>query len=211
MTGIIDTNGGLTIISGPQPYAIETYSYGINNLGQVVGNYEHDPAGLTPYIYSGGTLTTLSIGTAGFVFPQGINDSSVIVGYSYTNPTFQPVTAFIYSNGTTNSFSVPGASYTQAFGINDAGDIVGNYQAGLNSSAGFLDVNGVLTTIDVPGASSTTAYGINDAGDIVGSFADPSGTFGFLATPAAATAPEPVSLALLSLGFVGLAVLRPRG
>jgi probable HAF family extracellular repeat protein len=208
LTGFIDTNGTFTTISGPQPFAIETYAYGINNLGQVVGNYEHDPVGLTPYIYSGGTLTTLPSFPAGP--PRGINDSGEIVGYYNTDPLIQPPIAFIYSNGTTASFSVPGASSTQAFGVNNAGEIVGGYPTSFTSSAGFLYVNDALTTIDVPGASSTTAYGINDAGDIVGSFVDPSGTVGFLAMPVAAAAPEPVSVALLSVGFAGLAVLRRR-
>jgi hypothetical protein len=65
----------------------------------------------------------------------------------------------------------------------------------------------------VPGAINTFASGINDAGQIVGVFFI-NGTVGhgFLATPTAASVPEPSTLTLLSvgMGLIVLCVMRRR-
>jgi probable HAF family extracellular repeat protein len=101
---------------------------------------------------------------------------------------------------------VPRATLTQATGINGRGQIVGFFTDSSGVIHGFLDTNGSITAISVPGSLSTVAQSINDLGQIVG-FDDFGGVQGaFLATPANA-AREPSSLALITIGLVGLGLI----
>src|SRR5580765_7177892 len=51
--------------------------YGINNLGQVVGNN----GGSSGFLDTGGTFTSIAVPSAVLTVPWDINDSSAIVGY----------------------------------------------------------------------------------------------------------------------------------
>ncbi|GJG89550.1 hypothetical protein tb265_47310 [Gemmatimonadetes bacterium T265] len=64
-----------------------------------------------------------------------------------------------------------------------------------------------VTAIGVPGAVNTSTSGINAAAQIVGEYNDAAGVHGFLATPAAATVPEPGALALVAAGLGVLGVV----
>ncbi len=99
-------------------------AYGINDLGQIVGNYTDSSGEVHGFIDNGGTYTTLHdpLGAKG-TFAQGINDAGQIVGY------------YIDSSGTMHGFLYSGGTYTtiddalgtehQLYGINNAGQIAG--------------------------------------------------------------------------------------
>lgn len=166
---------------GVGPYG--TVFYGINDIGQVVGDYWDGSVG-HGFLYSAGTYTTLSdpLGTATFAF--GINNLGQVVG-KYFNGSGAHI--FIYSGGTYTTLNDPygagGSLGTNVLGINDSDQIVGSYLDSGGVRHGFLYNNGSYTTLDDPlaGAIGTEANGINDAGQIVGEYWDSNNVLhGFL-------------------------------
>lgn len=165
--GFIWNNGTFTKLSFPGSNA--TVATGINNGGQIVGNYT--TVALTPqksngFIYNGSTFTTLNVSGAVLTQPKGINNSGQVVGY-FESPAAS-AHGFLYSGGTFTTFDYPGATYTNFQSINDSGTITG--VAGI-SGAGvcFVYSAGVFTPIN------TSAYpnyfcnsaAINNSGQMV--------------------------------------------
>jgi probable HAF family extracellular repeat protein len=157
------------------------FAYGINNSGQIVGDYLVGSR-YRGFLYTGGSFTTIPDIPGGFtVGAQGINDSGQIVG-GYEGSSSRR--SFLYTGGSFTRINVPGATEAPiANGINDSGQIVGTYSdfvcsvgkvplACSGGEHGFLDTGGSFTTIDFPGAESTFAVGINDSGQIVGHYYD---------------------------------------
>jgi hypothetical protein len=104
-----------TTIPTPPGDTVEPY-LGINNTGQIVGNYLNSSGGYQPYIYNiySGILTPISVPAAysSNILAGGINDSGQIVGvYGLIGgtPTLQ---GFSYSGGTFTTINVPGDAYT---------------------------------------------------------------------------------------------------
>jgi probable HAF family extracellular repeat protein len=160
------------------PGAIYTAPTGINDKGEVVGNYETSGK-VYGFLLSNGSFTTISCpnqqtGT----FAVGINDNGVVVGYygrDYKN------FGFVYVNGVCQNLDEFNGSTAYASGINNAGHIVGYYYVGTDVTHGFLLQNGAYTDISVPNSTSTNAFGINATGDISGTYTDSSGgQHGFL-------------------------------
>jgi probable HAF family extracellular repeat protein len=183
----------------------------INAAGQLVGFANQLRSELPrAFLYSGGKMTDLGVlntpGTVGsYSAPAGINSSGQVVGLSGGH-------AFLYSGGKMTDLGAPrGNGGFTPTGINDAGQIVGASgrpggisHAFLYSGGQWTDLNSVL--VASKGWLLLDARGINDRGQIVGLATPPGGggPHGYLLTPAA-TAPEPTSLALLSVGALGLA------
>ena len=61
------------------PGSGNTYAYGINNSGQIVG-YFQDAGGYHGFVDTGGRFTTIDVPGAYFTLAYGINDSGQIVG-----------------------------------------------------------------------------------------------------------------------------------
>jgi probable HAF family extracellular repeat protein len=155
-----------------------TYAYGINNAGQVVG--WDGPTGNITYgfLYSGGNFTNFSIpSVASQTVALGINSTGQIVGYGDIVSGSGQVAneGFIYNGSTVDVLKVPGATDTVAEGINSSGEIVGYWDKGSGTNpSGFIYKNGVYTVINVPGSTSTQLKAINDLGQIVGVYLDAS-------------------------------------
>jgi probable HAF family extracellular repeat protein len=64
------------------PGAASTYAYGINNSGQVVGNYLVHNIDDHGFLYSAGNFTTIDFAGAYITQPYGINDRGEIVGFT---------------------------------------------------------------------------------------------------------------------------------
>ena len=194
------------------PNAIGTDATGINDNGEIVGDWSGS-SGEAGFIYSAGSFTNTSI-TDGSVFTAlyGVNDSGVISGYTQT-----PAAGFLYSSGTFAPINYPGASRTVVQGINDSGEVVGFYTLD-GSTWGFIYSDGTYTSIAYPGSSQTDLFGISNNGEIVGSYTCSSGLCpfsdpAFYAVPTQngysfqtidAPTPEPASALLIGGGLAAL-------
>jgi probable HAF family extracellular repeat protein len=115
---------GSEMIRGAHAMPVYTYTtlatgaeaLGINDLGQIVGDYDSHG-----FLYSGGTYITLDDPLAkGFTSAYDINNLGQIVGF-YSNLSGQH--GFLNSGGTYITLDDPlaGAGGTVATGINDSG------------------------------------------------------------------------------------------
>jgi probable HAF family extracellular repeat protein len=238
--GFFDDNGTFTTIDDPNatgtpPLCVHgsgttslpcpmTEPLGINNSGQLAGNYYNGTV-YNGFFDSGGIgcltaacFTSISdpLGAEG-TYVEGVNDAGEMVGVYIDGAGGHH--GFLYSGGTFMTIDDPlgtgvtGASpYTVLDGINNLDQIVGFYVNG-GGIGGFSYSGGVYTAIDDPSAIMTNAdegiapVGINDAGQISGEFTPAAGQEnGFIATPT----PEPTTLALLFVGFLGMVGYRIR-
>ena len=62
------------------PGAIRTEAYGINDAGQIVGNYQDASAATHGFLYTAGIFTSLDVPGALTTYAQGINNRGQIVG-----------------------------------------------------------------------------------------------------------------------------------
>jgi hypothetical protein len=138
---------------------------GINNSGQIIGQYTDSAGNYHGYVLSDGNFKAINVPFQGAVNtdPQCINDEGDIVGL--WGPSLQQ--GFEETGGVYSVIQFPGATITFPFGINDSGDVVGVY-IGEGTNLGFELSGGVYTTIQVPGSSATFATAINNSGEIVG-------------------------------------------
>ena len=165
---------------------------GINDVGQIVGSFQHSSGTTHSFLYNpnGGTYTSVDA-VAPDTEALGINDAGQIVG-DYRDNT-GAIHGFLLINGLhatiddplANPLSLGPNAFTIASGINNAGLVVGSFGILGTANHGFLynPNGGTFTTLDDPlaGARGTVAYGINDAGEIVGSYYDASNrAHGFL-------------------------------
>jgi probable HAF family extracellular repeat protein len=162
------------------PGALNTDPKGLNDSGQIVGNFT---SGGTDhgFLYSNGVFSQIDVPGAVETEAWGINNSGQIVGFFSDNSGTDH--GFLYSGGNFTNLDVPGKTFTQPRGINETGQIVGDFFDG-TTFQGFVYMNGNFTTIDISGSLLTEANGINASGQIVGYSEDNTGFFhGFLATP----------------------------
>jgi uncharacterized membrane protein len=196
-----DRTGKCTIIDFPE--ANLTEAAGVNDAGQVVGDYRDANTGIFHgFLWDAGQFLTIDVPFSGArsTAPSGINNVGQIVGFYFDNnatPSFPNghVHGFLYDNGIFTSFDFPDAVETLAFDINDSGQIVGVFSSDPTSSIArsFVLDDGAFTTFDVPfpGVLFTQVRGINNQGQIVGRYVennpdDPVNPFlsqGFVASP----------------------------
>lgn len=166
------------------PGASDTFVFGVNDAGQMVGHY-YDASGQHGFSLSGGSFSTIDFPGASVTVANGINDTGQTVGYYRDGSMYR---GFLLTSGSFSTIDYPGAEATFVFKINDTGQIVGWYDdwvSGVPSSGvphGFSLTGSSFSTIDFPGALDTHAYGINDTGQIVGEYGDVSGDHGYLLT-----------------------------
>jgi probable HAF family extracellular repeat protein len=160
------------------PGSISTTPRGINNKGDVVGNYQNS-SGVFGFVFSSGDYTTVSCpGATQGTYAQGINDNGVIVGYYSTD---RKNYGFVYANGKCKRLPDFNGSAVSASAINNAGVIVGSYFVATDVTHGFELKDGKYTDISAPNSHTTAAVGINAAGVVSGSYYDASGAeYGFL-------------------------------
>jgi probable HAF family extracellular repeat protein len=158
--------------------ASRAHANGINNAGQVVGEFGFGTQATLAYLWSPNapeqTISSVTNpGSNAIDKAYGVNDAGQVVGVDL--PFGEK--GFVWQNGSFSFLKVPGASATEAHGINNAGTIVGTAD-----SHGFLDANGQFSTIDVSGATATDPMAINTSGTIAGSYNDGAHWHGFIDT-----------------------------
>src|SRR5436190_8143430 len=116
-----------------------TFANGINDAGQIVGQFRDASNFAHGFLLSGGVFTALddpSAARAGGTFANGINGSGQVVG-SFQGTDFR-VHGFLLSGGIFSTIDGPSAPViTDAAGINNQGQIVGTYNDG-SREHGFL-------------------------------------------------------------------------
>lgn len=203
-----ETMTGLGTLGGSVSYA-----YGINNKGEIVGGADTGSQHHA-FVWKDNIMTDLKTLGGTWSEAHDINEASQIAGVSEISDGFWR--AFLYQNGSMQDLGTLGGDISWAIEINNLGQIVGysdliagndlsdfsDYRACLWENGGRVDLN---TLIDENfGWNLFSAYGINDLGQIVGEGIINGQTHAFLLTPV----PEPMTLAMLALG--GLGVLNRR-
>lgn len=132
--GFLDVGGVFSTVNFPG--GVGTHANGINNMGEIVGQYKNTLSGPHHgFLDNGGTFTTITPPGAVDTIATDINNFGDIVG-TYKTATGQ--FGFLDSGGTFSDIQPPGALATLAAGINDQGDIVGFYEDQNEVIHGFL-------------------------------------------------------------------------
>ena len=123
-----------------------TEAFGINDAGQIVGNYFDSSGTEHGFLYSGGTYTTLNDPLGDRLAPSRrasmtwARSSGTYVDSSGTQH------GFLYSGGTYTTIDDALGSSTTSTGINNAGQIVGYYTDSSGTLHGFLATPPATTT-----------------------------------------------------------------
>jgi hypothetical protein len=152
------------------PKVPEQAAFGVNDAGQIVGDYIDSAGGYHGWKLTGGKFSTIDVPFAGAAATgaNGINDSGEIAGGWDGSGVTQHGFTLIGTSYT--SFDYPGAVATWAWSLNNKGDIVGYYAVTDNVLHGFVLSGGTYTSLDPPGSVWTVPTGIDDAGDVVGGY-----------------------------------------
>jgi probable HAF family extracellular repeat protein len=170
------------------PGATYTQPTGINNLGQVVGEYQDAAGRFHGFLWQRGRFANVDLPGAAATSATAINDRGQIVGLRIDDLTAQPpvVRGFLLDKGRSTTIDPSGAPITFAFGLNNRGQIVGFTIAdpAVAGFRGFLlakGAGGPAAEIRVPGATSTSVSAINDLGQLVGAYGNPNASPGWMA------------------------------
>jgi uncharacterized membrane protein len=139
--GFLLDRGRYRTIAAPDP-GVELYPLGVNNRGQISGEYVRVGPDAIPDSESGfvrdqrGRTTVLDVPGAKGTEAVKINDRGQVVGQLRTDVTVPPADdpgtgGFLLAKSVKGPFTrvgFPGAPRSIANGLNDRGQIVGNYQ-----------------------------------------------------------------------------------
>jgi uncharacterized membrane protein len=160
------------------PGAVQTYVYGIDTAGDVVGAYVDTNNNVHGFLLSSGIFTVLDVPGATGTAATGINDMGQIVGSTNTD-------SFLYdvATQTFTQFSSSFAnSTTTAYAINNAGTIVGVIAVNHTNGPiyGFELKGTKYAQVAFPKRQVTATYlfSINNLGEAIGqAVAGPSRRF----------------------------------
>jgi hypothetical protein len=229
--GFLLSNGVYTAINPPgvrqvtpsAPYnGGGTSAIGINNNGEIVGEWLPATGPIDGFIYSGGSFTNTAISDSTYSTTlYGVNDSGLISGFEATGTGTND--SFLYNGSTFTPLNFPGATETVVQGLNDSGEAVGFYMMN-GSTMGFTYLSGTYTSVVYPGSDYTALFGVSNNGEITGEYGcAPGGCLfttdpGFYAVPTqsgysfttlADPLPEPGTMLLVG-GVLALGAARRR-
>ncbi len=150
--------GGIQNLSGLAG-ASDSYAYGINSSGTVVGtSYVNGEA--HGVVWNGAASTDLGAG----IFAMGINDSGAVIGRNANGH------AFVLGDGIASDLGVlDGGGWSAAYGINSAGTVVGYGDIGNGQFRGFVwTADGGMTELGTLGGTNSYATAVDSGGDVVG-------------------------------------------
>ena len=168
-----------TSSTGTQTTGVWSITYGMNNLGDVVGVSDKGNGTSGPFVYIRSSGTIVDLGqltdtTTGGVWwiaqATAINDAGQIVGYGYLPgwPKTKVHAAYRYTPGTGKienlSATLPTGDQAVATAINESGDVAGRYSSG-GLWKSFLWMSGTTFSLDLGQLSSghyTQANAISD-------------------------------------------------
>jgi probable HAF family extracellular repeat protein len=214
VVGLYDTDGNTPVFRLPHGFlldkgvfkrikvagAVETRPYGINAVGQIVGEYLDAAGILHGFLMHQGVVSAIDVPGAAATTVRDVDDTGRIVGFSLD--AAGALRGFLRdANGAFTAIDFPGASQTQPFGINNRGQIAGFYVGadidGMRTISAFLLNNGVFSTVEPPDATTprTAVFDINDRGQLAGGYdliihayvRDERGTFTTIDAPGVVT------------------------
>lgn len=162
-----DKSYGFTYTTIDYPGAFYTLALGINNSGQIVGEY-YDLKSMTThgFLDTAGSFTTIDFPGAAVTGNLAINNAGSIVG-RYVDQGGR-IHGWLYQAGTYTSLDYPNASATWAVGINDNNQISGTYRDAASNPHGFQYQAGTFISIDCSGCAFDSGNGINGDAQIGG-------------------------------------------
>jgi uncharacterized membrane protein len=196
--GYMRSKGVFSAIDVPFSGASDTDARGVNNAGDIVGQYA-TPGTAHGFLLSHGTFTSIDVPGAAATLPRSINDEGQMVGFYVvlTGPNSIALHGFLRSadGSVFKQIDDPGAVASGAAGINEPGEIVGAYTTNPVTIAdlvgdddivqhGFLlSADGTtFTSFDYPGALLTAPRGgFSPQGRFVGMFNTGGVEHGFVA------------------------------
>jgi probable HAF family extracellular repeat protein len=165
----------LGVIGGTSA-SLNSYAYGIDDKGQIVGNSQITGGGTDSYayIYNNGSMQNLAVvGSA-----NGINSNGQVVGSGYNNHAF-----IRNSDGTfidLGCLSTYTGTRSSGQAINSSGQVAAYEGTGMGqggTAKAFIWSNGSRQGLGTLGGTGSAAYGINDAGQVVGESATPGDAY----------------------------------
>jgi probable HAF family extracellular repeat protein len=158
---------------GTLPGAERIMASKVNNLGQIVGTAQDSNGFARAFIYSGGVMSELNVGSNGGIAVD-INDHGAVIGTSGDG------FLFLYQNGTTiNLNALAGRQLWAVRGINNDGVIVGDAPLTEDPprfAGAFAIHNGEFRWLGtLPGGVYSDAGGVNNLGQIAGQGSLPVG------------------------------------
>jgi len=136
----------------------ESYAYGINDAGTIVGNtYIGGQSHAT--IWSGTGATVLGANT----YAMAINNSGEVAGSNNGQ-------AFVLVDGQVQSLAtLSGIQWSSAYGINNSGEVVGAGELSNGTFRGLIwSPDGTVAMVGTFGGMSSDATDVNDSGEVVG-------------------------------------------
>lgn len=150
-------------------------AYGINDAGQVVGSAVTKDGSNHPFLYSGGRMIDLGTlgspeGSAWWNSSEAINNSGIVVGYSYTDIPNSAFLGFIWSKGKMTAVGTLGGSLSQAFAVNNVGQVTGIAYLPSGLAHAFIrETSGQMKDLGfLQQYGDTWGFGINDSAVVVG-------------------------------------------
>ncbi len=159
---------GVYIVPPPGTLFDES-AHGINNLGQVVGQWEYPP--YRPYLWTApGPATDLGTLGGNMGWASAINESTAVVGTSYLAGNNIKHGFFWKMPGGMQDLGALGASGDSAANaINESNQIAGSVTIGPFTHAALWDSPGTLVKdLGTLGGFQSRAFAINDSGVIAG-------------------------------------------
>lgn len=174
--GFVFSNGNYRTVDYPGPAGTETFPWGINNAGAVVGRFtlprRDGPHG---FLLLDGKWSRIDHPTSTTSAANGINSSGVIVGIYFDSDRNEH--SFRLKNGVFSSIDVPGSRRTLVDAVLDSGTVSGTYMDAQGVHRGYvMDARGCVITMDqaaYPGL--TVVRGLSAKGDLVGRYVDAAG------------------------------------
>lgn len=147
--------------------------YGVNNAGNMVGEYFALGVDPTGFVVQNGVLTTIAFPDPSAVrtIPHDINNRGHIAGFY--QDTFNRNIGFLLRGSRFDSIDLPGTRFTTILGMNDHDHLVGHVVMQGDPDFlrhGILWKDGQVTPIAYPGATQTEPTGIRNDGTIVGTY-----------------------------------------
>jgi uncharacterized membrane protein len=151
-----------------------TAAFGINNLGDVTGDYVDASSVQRGFIrLHNGSFSPPIVAphdTGNVTRGIGINDFRVVVG-TFLSASDNAFHGVLFSHGAFadfDAFNLP----SSVNGINDFGHLAGTFGAPVQPNQGYIRAGATLMAFNVPGAGDTRAIGLNNFDTIVGRYAD---------------------------------------